>query len=190
MKSWGVMPFVMNDALILSESHSQGYAHTHSCHVCFSFAKNETMVTFQVLLGNFLCMLINILPNSSMISWEKSLSIPLSNPLYNAPGSGLGLWYCPRSIFLPFYIYHKLCHSDYQECDSWFCPGSVLFLFTSWPWCVNFLKWMLGVLSWPRFWFLDVCFGLVMSVHFHTSPSAALHISVQCGANILTSLFD
>jgi hypothetical protein len=78
-------------------------------------------------LGIFLCMLINILPNSSMISWEKSLSIPLSNTLYNSPGSELGLWYCPRSIFLPFYIYHKLCHSDYQECDSWFCLGSVLF---------------------------------------------------------------
>jgi hypothetical protein len=96
-------------------------------------------------LGNFLCMLINILPNSSMISWEKSLSIPLSNPLYNAPGSGLGLWYCPRSIFLPFYIYHKLCHSDYQECDSWFCPGSVLFysplgldVWTSWNKCWEF----------------------------------------------------
>lgn len=81
MKSWGVMPFVMNDALILSESHSQGYAHAHSCHAWFSFAKTDTMVTFQVLLGNFLCRLINILPDSSMISWEKSLSIPLSTML-------------------------------------------------------------------------------------------------------------
>jgi hypothetical protein len=75
------MPFVMNDALMLSESHSQGYAHAHSCHDWFSFAKTDTMVTFQVLLGNFLCRLINILPDSSMISWEKSLSIPLSTML-------------------------------------------------------------------------------------------------------------